>query len=138
LVNHQILYAFPGAALVALSGCFPKPPQSNEEVATKICLEQLDNRLSLYAKYQGWDTRGAKTLVDKFEETAPPEGVEKGLGGYDFEIIIHNFTVKNGFNAGVSSTAVCRGAIKKWGDEWKVLMPSSLKFTLNGEKLGLM
>ena len=120
-----------------LSGC----GKTDEEKLVDVCVDGLKDQLEYFAKYDGWVVENPKTYLYKMklneEETAGMEYIEV----WDFEIIISDFTVKNGFNANVRSTSSCTGSVhKSKRNNGKYKPPSKLliKHTLNGKKLNLL
>jgi hypothetical protein len=120
--------------LTLLSGCIAE--KSSEQVLLDACLEELAVELDSWAKYAGWNLRTAEAELLELEEIPDEKILSSQM--MRFKILVSNFTVKNGFNADVRSTATCAGEVLRFSSG-KYEKPSRffMDFTLNGEKFGL-
>ncbi|WP_420553996.1 hypothetical protein [Neptuniibacter marinus] len=117
---------------VLLSGC-----KSSEEMLFEACVDGLENRLEKWAKYDGWRVDSPKVSLYKM---VPDKEANDRWGTdqfWNFEVLISDFTVKNGFNASINSTSVCSGYVSQNSKgEYEAPDDMMLDFTLNGKKVG--
>ena len=127
--------ALAAAAPVLLASCSFK---SSEERLTSFCIDELGKQLDKWAKYGGWSTNNAKAQMFEMKPDVAANAKYSTNQFYEFEVIVSDFTMKNGFNAEVKSFASCKGRISK-DAQGKFDLPSPLlvSFTVDGEKLGL-
>lgn len=122
-------------ALIFLSlfGC-----KSSEEKLTDLCVSKLEKQLSVWAEYDGWSLSNVKAGLYKMEPATDMNERHKTDMFYNFEVILSDFTVKNGFNADVKSVSSCTGYISKNSDG-EYDPPSELltEVTLGDQKLGI-
>lgn len=118
--------------VLLLWGC-----KSSDEKLLDACIEGLESRLEDFAKYGGWDTSGAVAYLHKMEPDIERNQKFDTDQFYLFEVLIGDFTVRNGFNADVKSVSTCTGYVSKSRDDkYDPPSDSMLKFDLNGNKLG--
>jgi hypothetical protein len=120
---------------VLIVGCKPK---TSEQRLGEFCVEQLSKQLAQWTKYSSWNTNEAKGALFDMQPDTKFNEKYKTNQFYRFEVILSDFTVKNGFNADVKSFASCKGQISK-DSAGNYKPPSELltEITVDGEKLGL-
>lgn len=117
-----------------LAGC----GKSSEEKLFDVCSEKLQKELGTWAAYDGWNVENPKFILFKMVPSIGENEKYNTDQFWDFEVLISNFTVKNGFNADVKSASSCTGTVSKDSKgEYGPPMPILLDVTLNGKKLGL-
>lgn len=118
-----------------LSGC----GRTDEEKLVDVCVEGLKDKLKDYARYDGWVVKNPTTYLYKMEKNEEKSAKYETLEIWDFEVLITDFTVKNGFNADVRSTSSCTGTVYKNKDgNYDPPEKLLLNHTLNGQKLGIL
>ncbi|MCX9469286.1 hypothetical protein IG522_17575 [Vibrio cholerae] len=116
-----------------LSGC-----KSSEEKLFDACINNLKKELETWAKYDGWSVDRAKATLYKMEPDIEKNTKYKTDQFWTFEVLISEFTVKNGFNADVKSVSSCTGYISKDSKgEYEPPEGYAIDLTLNGKKLGI-
>lgn len=111
--------------------------QSSDDKLLDACVDGLEARLEDYAKYDGWNTSGAVAYLHKMEPDVERNTEHNTDQFYLFEVLIGDFTVKNGFNADVKSVSTCTGYVSKYADgSYDPPSPLLMKITLNDKKLG--
>lgn len=117
-----------------VSGC----GKSSEEKLLGSCITKLENELQAWAKYNGWSTESVKATLFEMVPDNEKNAKYKTNQFYAFEVLLSNFTVKNGFNADVKSVSSCTGYVSKSSNgEYDPPEEYALELTLNGNKLGL-
>jgi hypothetical protein len=118
---------------IVLFGC-----KSSDEKLIDACISKLDKELVTWAKYDGWSLGKAQGRLHSFVPAVEMNENYKTDQFYNFEVIVTDFTVKNGFNADVKSFYSCTGHVSKDSDgEFDPPMELLINVTLNGNKLGL-
>lgn len=116
--------------VVMMVGC-----KSSEQKLIDVCMSALNDRLVSRAKYDGWSIKKAEA---KLLPMAPDVELNDKFNTeqfWTFEVLINNFTMKNGFNASVKSTSSCTGYVSKDKDG-KYDPPSIVEIKVNGERYG--
>lgn len=102
------------------------------------CKSKLAIALEENAKYAGWDLSKVDAALASLTENQAM-AAEHGLKDtfFKFTVNLKNFTVKNGFNADVVSTATCIGSINKFEGEFKDVYPENYMYEIrvNGKKM---
>lgn len=117
---RYFIYAL--ALALTITGCKKQP--TIEDQTQALCLEKLNSRLTMFAKYDGWDLSKIKTSLS-YDKQVPSK----------FEVLLTDFTIKNGFNADVRSVAVCEGELTKIGEDYTLPGLSALQLTVNGQAM---
>lgn len=120
-------------AIVFVSGC-----KSSEDKLLSACIAKLENELQTWAKYDGWSTANVEATLYEMAPDNERNAKYKTDQFYAFEVLLSNFTVKNGFNAEIKSVSSCTGYVSKSSNgEYDPPEGYALDLTLNGNKLGL-
>ena len=133
MLQNLIRIVILGLLSTTLFGC-----KSSDEKLIDACISKLEKELATWAKYDGWSLD--KVQGNLYSLAPAPEMNEKYKTDqfYIFEVIISDFTVKNGFNADVKSFSSCTGhVIKDSDEEFDPPIELLINVTLNGNKLGL-
>ena len=118
---------------ITLFGC-----KSSNEKLIDACISKLEKELVTWAKYDGWSLDKVQGSLHSLVPAMEMNEKYKTEQFYNFEVIVSDFTVKNGFNADVKSFSSCTGHVSKDSDgEFEPPMELLINVTLNGNKLGL-
>jgi len=118
---------------IMLSGC-----KSSNEKLIDACVSKLEKELVTWAKYDGWSLDKVQGSLHSLVPAVEMNKKYKTEQFYNFEVMLNDFTVKNGFNANVKSFSLCTGHISKDLDgEFEPPMELLINVNLNGNKLGL-
>ncbi len=122
--------------VAALTGC--NTSTSPEEKMVSVCKSKLAIALEENAKYAGWDLSKIDADLASITENQAM-ALEHGQQDtfFKFTVNLKNFTVKNGFNADVVSTATCIGSINKFEGEFENIYPENYMYEIhvNGKKM---
>jgi hypothetical protein len=138
--KYQLLFGAMVALVVAIAFSFGyKFLKTPEQRLKDLCIETLEDKLNNYAKYSGWNTKRAKADIVSISPDIETNEKYKVDFFYKFEVVISNFTVKNGFNADINSFASCEGnGISKTDGKYNPPSTSlGIVIKMNGEKIGI-